>query len=555
MINFFIKSLSNGVNLTFLIGMTLLLIYYWMKFSNYKEVKKELNDLQVELNESENEKRVEKIVSNNYKKIGKEVEAFNGTLLLKEGKYYSTIDVERYFNSVNLLEEKINMKMITSTPQLFPGIGILGTFIGLALGLSSVKTTGTSQEMLSTIQPLLDNISVAFVTSIIGILFSLISSYKLNYFLGNAEKKILELADIIHRLYPLYTNTLQGEELIKEIKEIKTTTNGLATDISKQLGEHISSQVGLKIDNLISENNKIMKTLTEDIGDKVERLTVTISDEFGDSLSGTLEKIFTEDFIGNFSKLGEDLVEVSNKNMENFENFNMTIRETILGLVEIRDNYKELNEKTSETNKEVISSLTDLTKTVSERVITVDDNLEKILLVFDKASTQVENLEISLSNSLEETSKTLEKLSGYMETNKQISDSMNKFIDSEEKILELWNGYDSKFSELNNLLFDGAHNFEQSLNASVQMYKTQLSDIRNEFSTMMGSLNQKYVEFTNKNTLDLFEEYDKHLSTAINKFNTLMGGLKEEVEELQDIIENQNEKMDNILINGNDENK
>ena len=535
------------INITCVSIMLAIFGYYWMEKKKYKPIEKELDSLLEELKNIEEEQVPRKLQSSKYTEIKGELNAFNETLILKDGKFYSTIEIEKYFNSVTMLEEKLNMKEIINIPSIFPGMGILGTFIGLAFGLNSVKTGGSSNDILSSIQPLLDNISVAFITSIVGISFSLIATFSLNKFLGAAEKRILKIEDLINRRFPIYTKILQGEELLKEIKEIKMTSNGMATDISNQLGEHISTQVGMKIDSLVCGSNEIMKGLTENIGNKVEKLTNTISNDFGDNLTGALDKIFTEDLVGSFKKLGEDIVNISNENMENLNNFKSIMSEVILDLNDVRDNYEEINNKTTETNKDVIESLTHLTSTISERVISVDENLEKTVGVFNDAAIQVKSLEQALSNSLKETSSTIEKLSDYMNINQEISNSMNKFINSEEKILKLWDGYDEKFTDLNKLLFEGASSFENSLNQSVDTYKNQLNGIRDEFSTMMGSLNQKYSDYTNKNTVNLFQEYDKHLSTAINRFNGLMGSLGEEVEGLQVVIETHNDRLGEVI--------
>lgn len=535
------------INITCISIMLAISFYSWKEKNKYKPIEKELDTLLDELKDIEKEEVSRKLQSSKYTEIKGELNAFNETLILKEGKYYSTIEIEKYFNSVTMLEEKLNMKEILNIPSIFPGMGILGTFIGLAFGLNSVKTGGSSSEILNSIQPLLNNISVAFITSIVGISFSLFTTFTLNKFLGAAEKRILKIEDLINRRFPIYTKILQGEELLKEIKEIKMTSNGMATDISNQLGEHISTQVGMKIDSLVSGSNEIMKDLTENIGNKVENLTNTISNDFGDNLTGALDKIFTEDLVGSFKKLSVDIVNISNENMENLNNFKSIMSEVILDLNDVRDNYEEINNKTTETNKEVIESLTHLTATISERVISVDENLEKTVGVFNDAAIQVKSLEQALSNSLKETSSTVEKLSDYMNINQEISNSMNKFINSEEKILKLWDGYDEKFTDLNKLLFEGAISFEDSLNASVDTYKKQLNGIRDEFSTMMGSLNQKYSDYTNKNTVNLFQEYDKHLSTAINRFNGLMGSLGDEVEGLQVVIETHNDRLGEVI--------
>jgi biopolymer transport protein ExbB/TolQ len=548
MLEFFIKTRSHWLNVIFIAIMIRLYWYFNKKMSEYKSTQEELERLHEELEEMNRNDTQNKIKADNYGILSGKIKAFNKILIRKNEEYHSTIEAEKYFNSINLLDEKLNMKELTSIPHMFPGLGILGTFIGLAVGLSTIKTGGTSSEILGSISPLLGSISVAFITSIFGIIFSFIASFHLNKFLGDAEKKIVEVEDLLNQIFPIYAKARQGEELLEEIKEIKNTTNNLATDISNQLGEHISTQIGDKISHLVGETNYVMKGLTENIGDKVERITEILSKDFGDSLNGAMNKIFTDELIGNFKKLGEDIVAISSENMVNMNNFKEAMESIILDLNDVKANYEDINDKTSETNTEVEESLDKLTSAITERITVVDDHLEKTLGTFNLASEHMETVEKSLSSSLEATAEVMEKLSDYMKTNKDISDSMERFINSEEKILELWNGYDEKFDGLNRLLVEGSKSFEDSLKASVISYRGQLEGIRDQFSTMMDSLNQKYCDYTNKNTLNLFEEYDKHLSTAIRRFNSLMEGIEEEVETLQGVIEAQNGKLEEAII-------
>ena len=69
-----------------------------------------------------------KIKSDDYEILSGEIKAFNKTLIRKNDEYHSTIEAEKYFNSINLLEEKLNMKELTSIPHMFPGLGDTGNF-------------------------------------------------------------------------------------------------------------------------------------------------------------------------------------------------------------------------------------------------------------------------------------------------------------------------------------------------------------------------------------------------------------------------------------------
>ena len=81
-------------------------------------------------------------------------------------------DIEDYIN-----EEALSMRswqgVVSQIPSTLTGLGILGTFIGLILGIRGVGF-GTVNAALSSVQTLLSGIQVAFYTSIAGVILSIV---------------------------------------------------------------------------------------------------------------------------------------------------------------------------------------------------------------------------------------------------------------------------------------------------------------------------------------------------------------------------------------------
>ena len=126
------------------------------------------------------------------------------------------------------------------------GLGILGTFIGLSIGLQAFNT-GSAEKITNSIGPLMDGIKVAFHTSIYGMIFSL--TFNLIF------KTVLEQA--YHKL----------DEFVAEFKRYvrpdATYDNGnLELDFQKkQLEATIATQ------KAIEETLAYLKSMHEDIED------------------------------------------------------------------------------------------------------------------------------------------------------------------------------------------------------------------------------------------------------------------------------------------------
>ncbi|MCR5301176.1 MAG: MotA/TolQ/ExbB proton channel family protein [Lachnospiraceae bacterium] len=87
-----------------------------------------------------------------------------------ENAYYRP-SIDDYINE-ELVDTVMHRNELNQVPGMLTGLGILGTFIGLSIGLEHFNT-GTTAQMTSSIEPLMKGIKVAFHTSIFGLVFSL----------------------------------------------------------------------------------------------------------------------------------------------------------------------------------------------------------------------------------------------------------------------------------------------------------------------------------------------------------------------------------------------
>ena len=103
-------------------------------------------------------------------------------------KTYYKCDIEDYIG-FDLIDSTIHRDRLNQVAGVMTGLGILGTFIGLSLGLQSFNT-GTTAEITNSIAPLMGGIKVAFHTSIYGMVFSLVFNYIYKRRLDDAENAL-----------------------------------------------------------------------------------------------------------------------------------------------------------------------------------------------------------------------------------------------------------------------------------------------------------------------------------------------------------------------------
>ena len=115
-------------------------------------------------------------------------------------------EIEDYLNEDMLNQVGMNYynSAISGT---MTGLGILGTFIGLSIGLGSFN--GNDIYTISdNVGPLLDGMKVAFHTSVYGILFSLVFQFAYRSLMADAYDKLQEfLAAFRECVEPMVNNT------------------------------------------------------------------------------------------------------------------------------------------------------------------------------------------------------------------------------------------------------------------------------------------------------------------------------------------------------------
>lgn len=174
-------------------------------------------------------------------------------------QFHQTVDADYFFNEETLLKEELKYKVYLYLPQLFLGIGIFGTFIGLAMGLKGLDLTSIdTKAMQESVKHLLKGVEVSFFTSVFGIYFSIAFSIIINFFFEHYEKKILELKNGMNEHFIRNKNEKILLEVKEELSKIRISNDELAHKLANELGE--------KLGTLTNSISDIMNKFTNQVG-------------------------------------------------------------------------------------------------------------------------------------------------------------------------------------------------------------------------------------------------------------------------------------------------
>lgn len=160
----------------------------------------------------------------------------------------NTCDLEEYLNE-DLLDRVGITHFNSAISGTLTGLGILGTFLGLSMGLGSFN--GNDIYTISdNVGPLLEGMKVAFHTSVYGIFFSLVFNFVYRSIMADAYGKLAEFLEV-YREYVMPSAVSADENsqamliyqanMASSLKTITELLKGNAAEQTKGV-EHIVNQ-------------------------------------------------------------------------------------------------------------------------------------------------------------------------------------------------------------------------------------------------------------------------------------------------------------------------
>lgn len=165
----------------------------------------------------------------------------------------NTLDAEHFFNNYTLAYGLTSSRLLAAAPTFLTAIGVLGTFLGLTLGLKGLQINAGDVETLKDgISVMINGAAVAFMTSIWGVTLSLL----LNLFEKLVEREALtKIRNLQHRIDSLYPR-LPAEHSLVQI--------AASTDESKEALQELHERIGDRLQETVSTMSDSMQQAFSD---------------------------------------------------------------------------------------------------------------------------------------------------------------------------------------------------------------------------------------------------------------------------------------------------
>lgn len=396
------------------------------------------------------------------------------------------------------------IRRTNTLPALVTTIGILGTFVGITIGLYDFNV----QDVQNSIPELLGGLKVAFYTSIAGIVLAILIKIKNIYRLSQINDETSDdatidtIADILKEQNNIISqNGEEQKELILRQGEIHT----------KSLQQIEKSLVGDGDSTLLTQMQKLRTSLI----DQSDELKVILIDEFKnlsskfDEFSKTLAEQNTEAFIEALTTVIKDF---NNKLSEQFGQNFAKLNEAVGKLLDWQENYKNQITELIQRFDTSIHKFENIENGLSK----IYENIEAVLELVDELDGFMKNAQIHLKALQDSIDSHAEMASKAKEAFPIIEDNINRLTkDFAESVRTTINENRKSINELQSATKEQSTFVTEHTR---RMSETATKVINEMDGTIVGLIKQN-----NDLIAKQFEQFDKSMQTELSNALLTLG--------------------------------
>lgn len=461
-------------------------------------------------------------------------------------------DVEDYIFESELLES-CNYNVCTQVAGILTAIGILGTFLGLVLGLRSFDFSNADQ-MTSSVEALVGGLNVAFYTSIYGVTLSIL--YNIIF-----RRITTGLTQELNHFYDAFNSALEPvsqKAMVERMDSRQAENNALMQDIKALLDERLGERLGHQMaetltpvfDRIIQSLDSMMLDFHKEQANSLEKIV----DAFVDRMGGALNS--------HVKALGESVDELSQAQ----KTMSVELQRLIKQIVKTSKDTSQINEHAGIILEQLSGYIPLLTQTsqdsakVIENMVKWSEDIQKMTdtqhLAMEKMTVEQNDLLKVMAEHEGNLDQTCEEISANQQ---QLSESLVQFTKAAETLAEreqdpmqfedikdMLSGYMTTMQQLQR---ESAQNIENIQSAGIREMLTYVSAQTEANAKESQAVQQKLTEELQK--LAKTQEDIVFLNAKIaNTLSSLTGtgkiqlpskGLQQDEEKWSKVL---NEKMD-----------
>lgn len=291
----------------------------------------------------------------------------------------ATASSEYFFNQSLLVDTPLNVEFFKHLPSIITGIGIIGTFIGLLVGLIQFDASGEPKNVQSSLGGLLGGVTEAFIGSGVAIGAAMFITWKEKSWLRTCYANLERLTTAIDSLFD---SDDVGEQYLDKIlqaseqnaKQAKDLKDGLVGELKIMLQNLTDAQQKNSQDMAIKIGQSITDTLQAPL-DKIASSVQQVSGDQGTAVQDLLTDVLTAFMNRLETTFGSQMTgmgEMMNQSVSAMREMQMVFQQLI---GDMRKNDKETTEQL---NDQIYKILAGVEQKQQEMIGTLNATLEHV---------------------------------------------------------------------------------------------------------------------------------------------------------------------------------
>lgn len=511
------------------------------KLYNIKEALKQL---------LENDNILDAVKSTNMERLG---ENYSKTLNIETAEgMKSNIPASEFINDDSVCKcYKLNLRMLDTASGTLVGLGLLGTFLGLTLGIANFDSSNT-EKINESIQGLLAGMGTAFLTSLFGMSFSLVFTFvdkairnrlykhvnnlteKLDtlYYIDDLAVSNINQQNIVNQLYialkadlqqqtssleeKLTYNNAEGEQVtisnaireiltenMKQSKALMSFSTDLAMELNQGFDETLSRQMQQQIVPLMQSVDATTKAVVEHIDQMAESVSSPATDMMQnvvDELKQSMQSLISEFSTG-----------LSGSATSELENLAMQLGTATQAMADFPKNMENISATLQVTIEEVKHAISEISNTSANANSTAMQQMQE----------QIAFATAAISNAITEVK---EVMSGISQSSQEQSNQMvSKLADAAEKMGTFLTG---TISTLSSSVQQSVKDITDDVNSKQADLIALQEDTTSQTKKLLDSFNAG---------LDRLEKMNEYVSGTMNGFKQAQGEITVSTSNLRSI--------------------
>ena len=478
----------------------------------------------------------------------------------------TNIPSSNFFSEFNVCKASfINLRTLDSASGTLVGLGLLGTFLGLTLGINGFDSS-TAENIKNSINGLLGGMGTAFITSLVGMFLSMLYTSLDKYWRYKLSKHLYDLTEKLDSTYYIddveyftqknqssiigLTNSftqLITNQTLKIEQAISTITNGI-TAINEKIEYRTSDgdivPVAYAVREIMNENIEQTKALKAFSTDLAVDLQNVMDAAFESNVSGKIIPLMqsvertTQNIIQHIDGVAEKVAAPATDMIQNVVS---DLKDSMSSIVE------DFKSGISNSASNELEAWAQQLGSATQLLASFPQNLDNITTTLQLTIDEVKSAVSEISSTSANTSST-----AMQQMQEQITFATSAISASIAEVKEVMNGISSTSQEQNshmvNKLMETTEKMSsymnetmQSMSSSIQTSMSSItSDVHQKQSALIGlqedtiSQTKVLLETFNKG-LERLEKMNEYITSTMNMFQQAQGQIAGSTAHLQNI--------------------